>query len=335
VAPRPIGIKDVAAEADVSIAAVSQALRGTGRLSAATRERIRDTAERLGYRPHVGARALADGRSHVIAVSLPEIVEVPVLAGVVHHFLGILGGAAGAALAHDHLLVVAPGGAESPAWSRLTFDGAIVADPQEDEPVLAVVRRRQVPIVTVGRDPRGAAELLSVDNDVPGATRDALEHLVAGGARRVGLAVARPLMSVELDTIDTYDRWCAARSVAPRLTIVDGPQDDLAAQAARSILDADDPPDAVYATFDVIAAAVQREAARRGLAVPDDLQVMTLSDSELTRRLGITTIDERPSELGAAAVELLVDHLSPRGTNDRRRLVATDLLVRASTRDGG
>ena len=141
--PRPAGLKEVAFDAGVSVAAVSQALNGKGRLAPATRARILEVAERLGYRGNPNASALVLGRSQVLALSMPEINHFPALAGEVRHFLGVLGGAAGAALELDHALVVAPGGVDSPAWSRVPFDGAIVVDPVEDEPVLDRAHRAQ------------------------------------------------------------------------------------------------------------------------------------------------------------------------------------------------
>jgi DNA-binding LacI/PurR family transcriptional regulator len=332
VSPKPVGIKDVAAAAGVSVAAVSLALRGKGRLSDATRERIGSEADRLGYRPNAAARSLAGDDTYVLAISLPEIVDVPVLAGEVQHFLGILGGAAGAALEAGHLLTVAPGDAASRAWSRVSFDGAVVADPIEDEGVLELVRSRRTPVVTIGRDPRGGADDLQVDNDVPTFTREVLDHLATRGSRRVAVAVAEPLMSVELDTIAAYRAWCADRGQRVLLAVAASPQEQDVRLAAREVLDASGAPDAVYATIDLLAVAVLAEAARRGLAIPGDLQVMTLSDSAITRQHGLSTVDERPSELGAGAIELLADHLAGNAPAAARRQVAVDLIQRDTSR---
>jgi len=63
-------IKTVAQAAGVSVSTVQSALYGTGRLSAATRERVRAVAEELGYRPNRLARALRSGRSSLLGVIL-------------------------------------------------------------------------------------------------------------------------------------------------------------------------------------------------------------------------------------------------------------------------
>src|SRR5438046_9071020 len=72
-----ISIKDVAREASVSVTTVSHALNDKGRLNPDTRQRVRDVAERLGYRPNPAARSLVSGKTGLIAVipSLPKEVR--------------------------------------------------------------------------------------------------------------------------------------------------------------------------------------------------------------------------------------------------------------------
>lgn len=219
----PAGLKDVAREAGVSVAAVSQAVHGKGRLAPATRARILAVADRLGYVAHPGASALVRGRSHVLALSMPELEHFPELAGVIRHFLGILGGAAGAALEHDHALVAAPGGATSPVWKRVAYDGAVVVEPRAGEPVLAMLRRRGIPVVTIGHEPGAPDANPCADNDVPVVTRDALDHLAGDGDGDVALMLAEPLFSTETQSVAAYERWCAERGAAPRVVVAANP----------------------------------------------------------------------------------------------------------------
>jgi len=76
--PKTATIKDVARLAGVSPTTVSHALGGKRPVSAATRQRVRDAAERLGYRPHPGARSLKASGTGVLAlcavnVTSPEV----------------------------------------------------------------------------------------------------------------------------------------------------------------------------------------------------------------------------------------------------------------------
>ena len=66
------GIKDVAREVEMSTATVSRALRGLPGVSEETRDRVRETARRLGYVPSSSAAGLASGQTRTVAVIVPS-----------------------------------------------------------------------------------------------------------------------------------------------------------------------------------------------------------------------------------------------------------------------
>ena len=68
-----VTIKDVAREANVSVATVSRVLNGSGPVSEATSRRIREVAGRLRYVPHGGARSLITSRTDTLGVLLPDL----------------------------------------------------------------------------------------------------------------------------------------------------------------------------------------------------------------------------------------------------------------------
>ncbi|MEO6102276.1 MAG: LacI family DNA-binding transcriptional regulator, partial [Pseudoxanthomonas sp.] len=68
-----ITIKDVAREANVSVATVSRALNGQQNVAEAVRRRVQGVAERLRYTPHHAARSLSSRRTRTIGVVLPEV----------------------------------------------------------------------------------------------------------------------------------------------------------------------------------------------------------------------------------------------------------------------
>ena len=70
-----VTIKDVAREANVSVATVSRALNGQHNVAEAVRRRIQDVAQRLRYTPHHAARSLSSRRTRTIGVVLPEEVS--------------------------------------------------------------------------------------------------------------------------------------------------------------------------------------------------------------------------------------------------------------------
>src|SRR3954469_12289274 len=178
-----VSIRDVAREAGVSVTTVSHALNGKGRLNPETRDRVREVADRLGYRPNPAARSLVSGRTGLIAAVPP----LPAGRNVEHSesgfFSELIAAAAGAAVGRDNALVVSPPAADWFVWDRVPLDGVIVIEPVTGEPALPDLRRRGLPFVTVSADPSGGDRDAVVRSDDLGGVTGVLQHLGdAGGA---------------------------------------------------------------------------------------------------------------------------------------------------------
>ena len=81
---RRVTIRDVAAEARVSIGTASKALNGQGKLRAETRERVAEVAQRLGFAPNTLAQALLAGRSFTVGLITTDSFgrfSIPVMLG--------------------------------------------------------------------------------------------------------------------------------------------------------------------------------------------------------------------------------------------------------------
>ncbi|TJW65379.1 MAG: LacI family transcriptional regulator, partial [Mesorhizobium sp.] len=84
-APAPVTLREVASAAGVSVATASKALNGQGRMTAETRERIRETAQRLGFRPNSLAQSLLRKRSFTVGLLTNDTYgrfSLPLMAGV-------------------------------------------------------------------------------------------------------------------------------------------------------------------------------------------------------------------------------------------------------------
>ena len=69
-------IKDIAEQSGVSLSTVSLVMNNNPRISEATRQRVLDTIERLGYQPNRMARGLAWQRSQTLAILLPQLRQI-------------------------------------------------------------------------------------------------------------------------------------------------------------------------------------------------------------------------------------------------------------------
>lgn len=331
-ARRKVGIRDVAEAAGVSATTVSHALNGKGRVPAATRERVREAAQRLGYRPSAAARALVDGRTGLLGLVLPAASGVGFATGDVAYFMQLSAAATRVAMQRGYALVVAPGADDgSSPFAGVDVDGAVVVDPVARDPLVAQLEAEGLPVVTTGRVPGGDGSTPWVDNDHGRAARSVLDHLRRSGATRVALVTSQPDTSYGHDVEAAYLGWCERSASAPLVVRAAGDLDERA--AARAALD-EPGVDAVFATLDRLALATLHEAQRRGREVPRDLLVAGATDSEAARwgSPPLTVLDLHPDRIGREAAQMLADLVEGRPLAIEHRMVDARLVPRASTR---
>jgi DNA-binding LacI/PurR family transcriptional regulator len=331
-----IGIKDVAEAAGVSVTTVSHALNGKGRLPVETRERVQRVARDLGYRPSSTARNLVGGRTGLIGLTVSQAQGLPFALSDFDYFSQVMSACASAAMERGYALVLTPPAAGGDVASMpIDVDGAVIVDPVVDDPLAAALQHEGVPLVTTGRVPGSGDGNPWVDNDHVAATRSVLDHLERAGARSVALVTGPSVTSYTIDVEEAYRAWCDERSGEPLVAYA---REDLTEgagyEAAVALLDRPVRVDAVYATLDRLALGVLLAARARGIGVPDELLVAGSSDSDAARLASpsLTVLRLNPDEIGRRAVDLLADRIEHPDETPENVLVATRLVVRASTR---
>jgi DNA-binding LacI/PurR family transcriptional regulator len=335
-------IRDVAQAAGVSITTVSHVLSGQGRVAPDTRRRVEQIALDLDYRPNVHAQQLVTRRSRTIAIQVASFTEPSTATGLIPHsdyFLDLLNGASEAAAEKGYALILTPPHVDISRIDEFALDGAIVVDPRGDEPLLRSEWHHRHPVVTTGRTTRGAPAIAVVDNDHRAAAFTALDHLEQQGYRRPALVITSSSRSYIVDIVDAYRAWAAGRGVEEVVVQVgEQPTQEGAAAALRSLLGRATRPDAVYASSEELALGVLSEAARCGLAVPEDLGVCSAVDSTVLQLTTpqITGTNLNPHEIGVRAVSLLLGLTADLEPETVQVDVPTCLNARASTlRSGG
>lgn len=303
---RPPTIVDIARAAGVSRTTVSAALSGKGRLSEATRARVREVAEQLQYVANPSARHLQAGRTGAIGVYISEMLFR------FGFYMEFVFGAALAARSETFALTVMTASGPSPTAVG-HVDGAIVVDPVIGDPYVRTLIESGVPVVAAERclEP-GLTPRVTIETDYQGAQRDLLDHLLARGARRPALIGMEMDISVghRLDAI--YRRWCVEHGIEPCIRTV--PLDRVPAglhDAARELLTGPQPPDAILGAGDGVALAVQAAARDAGRTVGRDLLTASSVDSEPLRLVtpSITAIDAPPRDIGRDAARTMLDVL--------------------------
>jgi DNA-binding LacI/PurR family transcriptional regulator len=331
--PRNANIRDVARLAGVSPTTVSHALGGRRPVAESTRQRIIEAADRLGYRPHPGARSLKASGTGVLGMCVANVSDGVTPLAEMEYYFSLVTAATQAAIDERFALVIVPETQAGDFWDRLLLDGAVIADPQSADAGIRRLAARGLPVVTIGRNPDAPDSGHWVDSDPEAATRMCLDHLVAGGARNVA---AVSFMNTDYWTqacLRTYHAWCEERRQRPRLEIAVSETDEALRDTALRVLDSQPRPDAVYGFFELISLTMLKVAHELGIAVPGDLMVASSSDIGFapTTTPPMTTLDYAPGAMAREAICMLIQLVRGDTPAEPHKLMPVTLIARAST----
>jgi DNA-binding LacI/PurR family transcriptional regulator len=305
---RPPTVRDVARRAGVSVATVSRVLNDSSVVTEATRARVQQAIDELGFRRSATARSLSLGRSQAIGVVAPFFTTP----SVVERLRGVVGRLA--RRGYDLLLldIEAP---DQRADAVLDFaqrdrvDGLLVISLPLSDAEVEVLRRDDLPVVLV--DVAHARVPHVVIDDVHGGEL-AAAHLLAKGHRRIGFVGDLPTNPFGF-TSSEHRRQGLQRALRqagiepdPELERL-GPYGlDEARPLAEALLRRDDPPTAIFAASDMQAIGVLQAAEALGLRVPQDVAVIGFDDIDMAAILGLTTVRQPLWQTGARGIELLL-----------------------------
>jgi DNA-binding LacI/PurR family transcriptional regulator len=330
-------LEEVAQLAGVSRATVSRVVNGSPKVSADIRIDVQAAIDRLGYVPNRAARSLVTRRSDSIAVVITEptgrLFSEP-------FFPRLLRGISSELAVRDRqLILLMPESAadENRTADYLTaghVDGALLVSLHEDDPLPARLGAAGVPIVLVGRPPKGAqASFVDVDNRQ--GAQSAVAHLINGGRRIIATIAGPQDMAVGTDRLAGYRDALADAHIAvdPALEAIGDFTQRSGAAAMTSLLAARPEIDAVFAASDLMAAGALSALAKAGRQVPADVAMVGFDDSAVATSTTpqLTSIRQPIETMGREVARLLVDALEGSDLVPRRVILATELIRRASS----
>ncbi|RAO43125.1 LacI family DNA-binding transcriptional regulator [Micromonospora saelicesensis] len=321
-----VTIYDVALEAGVSPSTVSRAFSRPSRVNSETAERIRQVAERLGYRTNPLARALTTSRTKMIALVIADITN-PVYAEIVR-------GAQEVAADGEYTTVLIDA-QESDRLERAavertmsTVDGIVLASSRMSDSAIRMVAKQR-PVVVLNR---ALADVPCVVTDDPRGVRRAAEHLGELGHDHITY-VAGPQASWPNGV-----RWRSLLEAGMELEIKVrqiGPFSPTLAGGERAAQElCARPATAVLAFNDQMAIGIIRGLSRMGVNVPGDVSVVGF-DNILAADIvtpGLTTVAAPLYAEGSAATRHLLTMIEGApGHTGRPMVLPVRLVVRDST----
>ena len=326
-----VTIRDVAARAGVSVATVSKVINNRYGVASGTSARVQAVIDELGYEASLVAQSLRNHRTNVIGILVADLEPFST---------ELLKGAADAIRGSGFELVIYSAGGHSGdrvGWerrylSRLSgtlIDGAVLVTPT------VVDVNYGAPIVAI--DPHtGQSGLPTVDSDNFRGAQLATGHLLSLGHRRIGMLTGRPdLESAQLRERGYREALQAAGASVDESLVRCGDYDPgVSLEQARLLLTAPNPPTAVFAANDMSAIATIEVATELGRRVPADLSVVgfdNIPESALCVP-PLTTVEQPIRKMGERSIELLLSLIRGERPQATHITLATNLVVRQSTR---
>lgn len=328
-------IYDVAREAGVSIAAVSQVMNGKGKISEERRTEILKVMEKLNYQPSVIASALTGKKTYTLGLLVPDISN-PFFAEIARavedqgHNLG-------------YSLVICSTDNKDERVERYlsllqqkSVDGMIIGTGMDNKDMLTPLLERSIPVVMIAREMPDLAVHTVVVDDLVGGTLSARHLLELGHTRMAILAEhAKVISSRErvkgfLTTLEEAGIQLPDDRVRNcRYTVEDGKRE------AIELLEkpAAERPTALFCCNDMLAIGALQAAKQLKLRVPEDVSVIGFDNTILASVTDppLTTIAQPIEPMGKKVVDLLIHELKKKSQAKQRVVMLPELIIRQST----
>ncbi|MCQ3828287.1 LacI family DNA-binding transcriptional regulator [Microbulbifer elongatus] len=339
-------INDVAARAGVSIKTVSRVINNEPSVRPATRQKVMDAVEALHYQPNLAARNLAGTRSYTIAL----IYDNPNAYYVIDMQNGILE----ACKARGYELLIHPSNSKSANVNdelralveHSKVAGLVLTPPfSETQSVIDEVKKLGLDYVRIVSS--GAAEgdednCIQVDDTA--AAYDITKHLIDNGHKRIGFLAGGEEHVSTHGRLEGYKEALqqAGMTIDPDLIIPGEYSFDSGVSGAKALLEKDNPPTAIFASNDEMAAGALFAARLMHIEIPEQLSIVGFEDSPFSRQTWpkLTTAHQPNSEIAKCAAALVLNKARSKSATESAstnkdagitKKFVPELLVRDST----
>lgn len=311
-------LKDVAKLACVDVSTVSRALNNTSYVHPDTKEKIYAAAKELGYHPNVMAQALRAGKRNTIGVVVPRLhlaIFSEILQGI-EESARRLGYYTLICNTEDDPKV------EKECLDRLRngfVDGIIIAATGRNGRLIRDIRASGIPIVQLVR--RQERNISSIVADYEACGYDAVQYLHGKGCKEIGLIAGSLHLSPYKGRYDGYCRAIAELGLEKNIGETEkAPVNSFTYgyENANQLLNDNYAIDAIIAAVDVQGLGVIRALTERGIKVPEQVKVLSLTGHSVGRMLetSMTSMEMPAIEMGDKSAKMLIDEIE--AAADRR-----------------
>ena len=330
-----VRLKDIAAQASVSVMTVSKALRDAPDISQATKTRIRALAEQMGYMPDSQAAGLRNRTSKIFGLVISAVTN-PIFARMVMaieeqaHDLG-----------YDVIFAqtLNKPDREQAVIRRLLsrrVDGLFLTPVYRLEPTASIYEellKRGTPTVLLGHRGPFCEKFVNVETDDVSASAAATRHLLELGHRKIAFFAGPSAAPSSLERLDGYRRALREAGIEPEDNLVFNAGGTLeeGEKAALQLLNETPGATAIQCANDLVAIGAATVLLGQGLRIPEDLSLVGFGNVLVSEhfRVPLTTIRQPKLRLGLAAVDSMLKLL--KGIRPATKRLSAELVIRQST----
>lgn len=330
-----VTIYDVAREANVSMATVSRVVNGNPNVKPATRKKVLEVIDRLGYRPNAVARGLASKKTTTVGVIIPDISNI--------FYAELARGIEDIATMYKYNIILSNSDQNTEKELHLLntmlgkqVDGILFLGGHISEEHVQEFERSPVPIVLAGAVEE-TNKVPSVNIDYKAASFDAVSELLEKGHKRIGF-VSGPFH----DTINMKFKLEGYREALAKAgveysddLVVEGEYTyDSGLEAWQKFSELPDKPTAIFVGNDETALGVVHGAQDQNVSIPEEVEIISFDNTRLALmvRPQLTSVVQPLYDIGAVAMRLLTKYMNKETVEESTVVLPHRLEYRNSTK---
>lgn len=330
-----VTIYDVAREANVSMATVSRVVNGNPNVKPATRKKVMEVIDRLGYRPNAVARGLASKKTTTVGVIIPDISST--------FFAELARGIEDIATMYKYNIILSNSDQNIEKELHLLntmlgkqVDGIVFMGGNITSEHVEEFEKSSVPIVLAGSIEE-SGKIPSVNIDYEQAAFDVTNSFIEKGHKEVSIVVGPLREPINKEKkLAGYKRALAEAEISYREDlVVEGDYTyDSGIEAFEKLLEAEPKPTAIFAGSDEMALGIVHGAEDKGYKVPGDFEVISSDNTRLSLmvRPQLTTVVQPLYDIGAVAMRLLTKYMNKESVDEHIVVLPHRIEERDSTK---
>ena len=332
---KSITIKDIAKMLGISKSTVSRALRGRSDIHPETKQKIMELARDLNYEPNTLAINLKQQRTNTIGIIVPETIN--------RFFARAVGGIQKRAdmagfnvmiCQSNESYIIEKKNIQSLVSSRV--DGLAVSISRETDRSdhFESLLNKGIPLVFFDRicEDIEASQVLTDNYEI---AFEGTEHLIQQGCKRIAFIAgpqhlfnSRNRFLGYLDALKKHDL-----PVQDAYIVHSHYRSDKVEEYTRYLINLPVKPDGIFAINDYAAIEMMHVMKKSGIRIPEDIAVLGFNNENIGRFVepSLSTIDQPAHDMGAAAAEILINHIRHQELPPEKRIVKSHLIIRESS----